>query len=374
MARKFGVAVDLQKNELQNARVQNLAGAPSAPVAGQIYYDTTASVLYWYDGTVWVPAKDADGGSSPTGAAGGVLSGTYPNPGFAVDPYARVNHTGTQAAATISDFNTAVRTNTLAQLAAPTGPVSLNGQRITSVGDPTAATDAANKGYVDNAVAGLSWKDSARVRASTNVNLAAPGAAIDGVTMVAGDRVLLTGQTAPNQNGIRVWNGAATTMQLALDADTGADVLGMAVFVEEGTSADTAWVLTTNAPITINVTSLAFAQFTGAAAFTAGDGLSQTGNVINVGAGTGIVVAADTVSVDTAVVSRKYAANIGDGAALAFVLTHGLATRDVQVQVYPNAAPYDTVETDVERTTTGTVTLRFSVAPALNAYRAVVMG
>jgi hypothetical protein len=63
MARKYGVAIDLQKNELQNARVQNISSAPGSPVAGQIYYDTTANILYWYNGntTSWVAAM---GGTS----------------------------------------------------------------------------------------------------------------------------------------------------------------------------------------------------------------------------------------------------------------------------------------------------------------------
>jgi hypothetical protein len=373
MARKFGVALDLQKNELQNARVQNLAGAPSAPVAGQLYYDTGTSVLYWYDGSVWVAAKDA-GGGSPTGAAGGVLSGTYPNPGFAVDPYARANHTGTQVAATISDFNTAVRTNTLAQLAPPTGSVTLNGQKITSLGDPTLGTDATNKNYVDNAVAGLSWKDSARVRAAANVNTAAPGTAIDGVTLTAGDRVLLAAQTTAAQNGLYVFNGSAVAMTRALDADTAAELVGMAVFIEEGTSADTGWTLTTNAPLVVGTTALAYAQFSGAASFTAGDALVQVGNQLNVVAGTGITVAGDAVNIDTTVVARKFSAAIGDGAATAYVITHNLGTRDVQIQVYTAAAPYETIETDDERTSTTTATVRFATAPALNAYRVVVLG
>src|SRR3989338_3896587 len=88
------------------------------------------------------------------------------------------------------------------------------------------------------------------------------------------------------------------------DADLSAEVLQSAVFIEEGTTnADTAWVCNTNAPITLNTTALAFTQFTGAAAYTWGNGLSNTGNIINVGAGTGITVGADTVGIDNTVVA-----------------------------------------------------------------------
>ena len=57
MARLFVTGINLNKNELQNARIQNLSTAPSSPVAGQIYFDTTTNVLYFYNGTEWVPAS-----------------------------------------------------------------------------------------------------------------------------------------------------------------------------------------------------------------------------------------------------------------------------------------------------------------------------
>jgi hypothetical protein len=74
---------------------------------------------------------------------------------LATDPLARANHTGTQTASTISDFDTQVRTNRLDQMAAPTGSVSLNSQKITSLGTPTVSTDAATKGYIDTQITNL---------------------------------------------------------------------------------------------------------------------------------------------------------------------------------------------------------------------------
>ena len=74
---------------------------------------------------------------------------------LATDPLARANHTGTQLASTISDFDTQVRTSKVTDLAAPTGSFSMNSQKITSLGTPTATTDAATKDYVDTQVSAL---------------------------------------------------------------------------------------------------------------------------------------------------------------------------------------------------------------------------
>jgi hypothetical protein len=84
-----------------------------------------------------------------------IADGTITAAKMVTDPYARANHTGTQAASTISDFDTQVRTSRLDQMAAPTGSVSVNSQKITSLGTPTSNADAATKLYVDTKVADL---------------------------------------------------------------------------------------------------------------------------------------------------------------------------------------------------------------------------
>ncbi len=291
---------------------------------------------------------------------------------------ARANHTGTQAASSISNFDTQVRTSTLNQMAAPTAAVALNSQKITNLGAPTAgSSDAARISDVESAVqsaaAGIDAKPSVRIASTANLGLSGL-TAIDGVTPVANDRVLAKNQTTGSQNGVYV--AAAGAWTRATDADqTGELTPGAFWFVEEGTvNSKTQWRIENTGTITLGSTAITINQFGAGNAYTAGDGLSLTGNVFAVGPGNGISVDATTVFVDPAVVVRKYAANVGDASATVFVLTHNLNTRDVTVGVYLNSGTYEEIECDVEHSTVNTVTLRFATAPASNAYRVVVHG
>lgn len=358
MAQKFLTSIDLNKNELQNARLQNLGTAPAAPVPGQAYYDTTNNATYVWNGTAWIAAD-----------ASKVPNGAIPLAKLAADPLARSGHTGTQVAATISDFDTQVRTSRLDQLAAPASAVPMNSQKITGLAAPTAAGDAATKGYVDDAVAGLAWKDAVRAASTANLTLSATQT-VDGVALAVGERVLVKAQTTASQNGL--WVVASGAWTRATDADIESELLGAAVMVQEGGQAGTQWVLTTDAPITVGTTALAFSQFGGGSVYTAGNGLTLSGNDFNVGAGAGIIVTPDAVTIDTAVVARKYSASFGDGAQTAYTITHNLGTQDVTVSVR-QTADNAVVICDVLAATTNTVTITTATAPATNALRATVI-
>lgn len=199
-------------------------------------------------------------------------------------------------ASKISNFDTQVRTSRLDQMAAPTAAVDFNNQRITGVGAPTEATDAATKGYVDSAVQGLDPKGG--VKAATTANITLSGTqTIDGVAVVAGDRVLVKNQSTASQNGIYVV--AAGAWSRASDMDTWDEVPSAFVFVEQGTTnADSGWLCTADSGGTIGTTAIAWSQFTGAGQITAGAGLTKTGNVLDVG-GTAnrITVTADAVDI-----------------------------------------------------------------------------
>lgn len=501
---KFLNNLDVNLNELQNARLQNLGSdpTPAATNRGMIWLNTAGSEVKASDGTnvlnltniiesvsgtspIQVGAvsnraqaisilaasgsnagsmsaadftklanatsnntvstivmRDGSGNFS-AGTITAALTGTASNAaqlnGQAASFYlSRANHTGTQLAATISDFDTQVRTNRLDQLAAPTAPVSMGTQRITSVGAPTAATDAATKSYVDGVASGLDVKASVRLASVANVSAtysatggtsgrgqitAAPNT-LDGVNLAANDRILLKNQTTGAQNGIYVvttlGSGANGVWDRATDFDTDAEVTdGAFTFIEEGTQAGTGWVLTTNNPITIggaSGTALVFAQFSGGASYTAGNGLQLAGqqfsvvgttNRISV-SGAGVDIAATYVGqtsittlgtittgvwngtavpvlyggtgATTATAARtnlgatgKFAATIGDGSSTSIPVTHNLNSTDVVVAVYEVATNQD-VYANIVHTSANVVTLGFSTAPASNALRVIVVG
>lgn len=213
----------------------------------------------------------------------------------------------TLTAAKISDFDTQVRANRLDQMAAPTASVSLNSQKITNLAAPSADSDAATKAYVDASRQGLDVKDSVRVATTADITLSGTQT-IDGVSVIAGNRVLVKDQSTASGNGIYVV--AAGSWSRATDADVSAKVTaGMFTFVEEGTAnADAGWVLTTNNPITLDTTGLTFAQFSGAGQIEAGTGLTKAANTINVNTASAsrIVVNADNIDLATVGTAGTY--------------------------------------------------------------------
>lgn len=234
--------------------------------------------------------------------------------------------------------------------------LDMSGLKVMNLADPTATQDAATKAYVDAAVAGLKWKEP--VRAATTANITLSGTqSIDGVSVVAGDRVLVKNQSTATANGVYV--AASGSWSRAADFDGSSELLGAAVFVSEGaTQGNQQWQLTTDGPITIGSTSLAFQQFGGGASYTAGNGITVVGAVI---------------AVDTSVTARKAAATIGDGSTTAFTVTHNLNTTDVVVFVREVSTGAQ-VLADVAVVTVNTVSVTFATAPSAGQYRVFVVG
>lgn len=201
---------------------------------------------------------------------------------------------------------------TLAPLASPaltgtpTAPTA-----VASTNNTQLATTAFVQTTVQAAQQGLSIKSACRVATTTNITLSGTQT-IDGVAVIAGDRVLVKDQSTGSQNGIYVVD--ASTWTRATDFDEDADVsAGAFTFIEAGTiGADSGWVLTTPAPITLGTTALTFTQFSGAGQVIAGDGLTKTGNQLDVvTANSGrIVVASDSIDLATTGVSAGSYANV----------------------------------------------------------------
>lgn len=253
----------------------------------------------------------------------------------------------------------------------------MNSTKIENLAAPVSANDAARLADLNSAVEGLAWKDSVRVKTTGNINLASPGTTIDGITMASGDRFLVASQTLPEANGIYVFNGSATPATRAPDTSTAAELESATMVVEEGTA---------NAGTTWRQTSVNFVLDTGAVAFTTfGTSVGAASETSSGIAELATQAETDTGTDDARIVTplklatwsgrtRKFTASVGDGAATQYDISHNLNTRDVIVQVYRNASPYDHIIVDTSANTVNITRLNFAVAPSVGQFRIVVTG
>jgi hypothetical protein len=176
------------------------------------------------------------------------------------------------------------------------------------------------KAYVDLTVQGLEPKQSVRAASTANIATLSGPMTLDGVALVAGDRVLVKDQTTAGQNGIYVVAAGAWTR--SADADVWGELISAYVFVESGTTnADMGYLATVDPGGALGTTAITFVQFTGAGQILAGAGLTKSGNTLDVGAGTGIAVAADTVGLT------------GQALALHTLATNGMVARTAAATV-----------------------------------------
>lgn len=251
--------------------------------------------------------------------------------------------------------------------------IDLQGQQAKNAADPSANTDLVTKQYADALVRGLSWKDEVVAASTGNVSLSAPGTTLDGVTLSAQDRVLLKDQTNAFDNGIYTWLGSALPLNRTVDADSATELSGATVTVQRGTvNADRVYHTTADDPLTIGTTPIPWVQIGGGSTpYTAGNGLTLTGQQFAVQPGNGITADGTSTRVDTAVVVRKFAANC--------VVTtnpqtfpHLLGTDDITVQVWDTAAS-ELVFPGITKGS-GTVIIDWGSAPTAGQYRVVVHG
>jgi len=400
MARLFVTDINLNKNELQNARIQGLASAPTGAVTGQIYYDTSNNTMYYNNGLTspdgpWVAMNASQEviqdiiGASVEGGVG--LTRTY------------ADNTGIT---TIDLDNTAVTAGSYgSSTAIPTFTVDAQG-RLTAASTVTVATNlsiAADTGTADT------------VSLLTDTFTISGGEGID--TAVTNNTITISGEDATTTNkGIAsfadadftVTSGAVTIKNVNLATQTTgnyiATIAGTANEVEVSGSGSENSAVTIGLPNDVTITNN----------LTVGGNLNVTGTINSVNT-TQVNIVDNKINLNTDftgtptadagirvergdgadveilwnetndnwtltndgtnyhAITRKFTSTIGNGSLTQIPVTHNLGSRTVVVNVY-DSATYDTVECDVVRTSTTVVTLGFTVAPASGAYTVVIVG
>jgi hypothetical protein len=399
MARKFLVSVDLNKNELLNARIQNLGTAPSSPVSGQVYYDTSNNVMYYYNGL-----SSPNGPWMPMSASLEVVTdaiGTYIEGGVGLTK-TYVDSTGIT---TLDLDDTAVNAGSYgSQTKIPTFTVDQQG-RLTAAGEVDVATELSITGDTGN----------------TSISLLTEGLTVTGGegidVSVTDNEITISGEDASTTNkGIASFEaedfnvnaGVVSIKDIDLDSQTTGDYVATIIGTEsqinvspnEGHNAAVTISLPDDVEIVGNLQVGGNLNVIGTVNSVNTTQINIEDNKVNLNSNfagspttdAGIVVErgteADveilwnetsdkwTLTNDGSnyhVIARKYATTLG-ASATSYTITHNLGTTDVTVQIFEAALPYAQVEADVLRNNANSVTVNFAIAPSAGEYRVVVVG
>ncbi|MCK9622785.1 MAG: hypothetical protein M0R47_19895 [Methylobacter sp.] len=246
--------------------------------------------------------------------------------------------------------------------------------RLTNLAAAVAVGQPVTYEQLNAAVANIAWKDNIRVASQVDVTIASPGATIDGITMSINDRVLVKAQTTVAENGIYIWNGAATPLTRAADAATFADLESAVTTVDEGTDAGVTY-RQTQVNGTIDTNDVIWTDF-GTASPSASEstpGIAEIATQTETDTGTDDARFVTPLKLATyAGRAKRYSTTIGDASATSIAVTHNLGTDDVQVYIREVGGSKRQVIAEVQHTGTNSVTVLFDAAPALNSMRVTV--
>jgi hypothetical protein len=376
--------IDLNKNELQSALVHKLSAAPSSPVEGQLYHNTTDHHLYFRTDSGWFDVTNALT-LAGTAAASYSLLASPTFTGTPLAPTAAVNTNTTQIASTafvVAEIASRLASNDAmlykGAIDASTNPnypaadagdtyrISVAG-KIGGASGPNVEVGDLIISHVDGSVTG----NHATVGANwdiiqTNIDGAVT---IDGTQTLTNKTINLTSNTlsgttaqfntALSDGDFATLAGSETLSSKTLTTPTIASFVNATHNHEAasggGTLAEAALALT---DITTNNATTARHGFLPKLSNSATEFLNGTGT-FSTPAGSGVA---------------KFAQQIGDNSAVSFVITHNLGSRSIVYSVAETATPWATVIADVEFTSTNTATVRFAVAPTTNQYNVTFLG
>ena len=411
MARLFVTDINLNKNELQNARIQGLSSAPSAPVTGQIYYNNAENVMYYYNGLAspngpWVPMNASEEivqdiiGSSVLGGTAitttyddtagtttvtlddtAVTAGSYGStteiPTFTVDAQGRLTAASTVSVATQLDLGAdnahgGYKLDLLTDSIKFVGGEGIDTEYTVDEDLHTITISGEDASTTNKGIASFETADFTVASGAVSIKN------VDLGTQTTGDYVANITGTA-NEVTVSPTSGEGTTVTIGLPDDVtitnNLTVGGNLNVTGTINSVNTTQVNIVDNKINLNT------DFTGTPTVDAGirveRGTSADVEILWREA-QGSYQAATTWGLtnngtDYHAITRKFSGPIGNGTLTQIPVTHKLGARDVSVQVY-DTNTYDTVECDVVRTSVDIVTLGFTVAPAAGAYTVVIVG
>ena len=335
MAINFLNNIDLNKNELQNAKIHVLATAPSSPQEGQIYYNSTDNKLYFYDGSNWIDASgDIKSVTTSTSSTLSVTDSDGPNPSIATVT-AAVTNGGTALATGDQIFDHVA--DSISNIAF-TVEGTANEIEVTG-GDSMGDGDTVTIGLPDDVTIGND------LTVTGNLTVSGTQTIINTETLSVDDNIIVLNDNAtgtPSENaGIEVERGTSTNVALRWNETTDN------------------WQYTNDGSTYVNIA--------------VPDASTTVKGIVELATTAEALAGTDTTRAVTpeGLAARSWSGSIGDGSTTAITITHSLGTRDVIIQLYDNST-YDTVYADVVRTTTDTATITFATAPASNDIRVLV--